>query len=741
MAYRELHQRFNLPDPPARSVWAFGRPHIWQRAWFPDFDAAAAAATTTTATTVVTPVDQLSRFIHRLLQPDIGHSACTQLKVLSGVATLLVLMSVMILVRRFHQRSLWLFRVQQRSNGTLIVPNAVANLTWVLMFYFGTMVGFVWYAQAWSTMGLRSDHFSLWMSMPWIPLCLGAYLYVLGVALARPDSLKSISRDPGRPPSLALRLGITPRVVNVIFFVIPLVPAAALVAPVHRAERRWQTALDQKDAWNRRWAAETALNREMLLEAQTIWNGTLSSASHLCIAYAIWAATGFALFAGVLICAGRLALTIRSQMKTMRSFKANQSFSESFAVQRRKASAQLGAGKGAAVPGGKLRHGLQKHGDAPIARLLLAVHRQWQRRFGDDAESVSGGDDDSGGDEEQAESMFFSAAQLEQQDAPVASFFPAVKPSTFHRPPKVTARNGRRAQRYYLERCLSDLMVQLVGISVAAFLYSVLGVYVAVQWYPSWEANEGGRVLTLSASWVAYVCVICGAWVFLMIFGRTYEPVVNNIVAASQERVRPVIRRSMAADPSTCDDAAARSGTKLTWAKSAVGRRSGLSAKPEGSKAVAGPRVSLQVMSAGAASTLVAAGGAESFGGSAVETVFEASHEGGACGQALGKKGSDGDLGHATAEEQVYTVSRRDAEDAGSADDKRAVGHGLTTPGGGILVTETVTRQYEDIGATVVCEVNVVQRPSVPLPIHPSSPTAARGVSINLAPRPNPDWD
>lgn len=112
MSYAALNTQFGLPPPPSRSVFSTIR-NIDGRAWFPDF------------TKEQDPMGSLNHFIEILFYPRILKSTFVQLKVLSVLTAIIGISIFLIILRRLYEKSFWLFRLVRRSNGTLIVPNAI----------------------------------------------------------------------------------------------------------------------------------------------------------------------------------------------------------------------------------------------------------------------------------------------------------------------------------------------------------------------------------------------------------------------------------------------------------------------------------------------------------------------------------------------------------------------------------------------------------------------------------------
>lgn len=67
----------------------------------------------------------LKQFIRVLFYPVLHNSTFIQLKALSVLTAVIGIWIFLIILRRLYEKSFWLFRLVVRSNGTLIVPNAI----------------------------------------------------------------------------------------------------------------------------------------------------------------------------------------------------------------------------------------------------------------------------------------------------------------------------------------------------------------------------------------------------------------------------------------------------------------------------------------------------------------------------------------------------------------------------------------------------------------------------------------
>ena len=408
--------------------------------------------------------------------------------------------------------------------------------------------------------------------MTWLPLILGAWCTTVGIIYARPDALSFVSPQPGKPHSWALRMGITPSVVNIFVFCIPVVQIVSVVVPVVLAQQRYSQAFEHYHRWSATLQPGESLSREVLLEAQQIWFRVLDAAYYLSICMTVWEAWVCGLFICYCLAGGSLIATLRKQLATLKSFQQNRSFSESFAVQngkrahvRRPSEASVAV----AVPDAadKTDVDMEKQATSASSPHLLSVQappRSFSVSSGvsDSATLVSGdggikrsssqkvtandklmpsarrhGSDVRNGNEGQTESAYFTREELENEDLPSHSFFPAVRPSTFERPTQAQSPAAKQnSHKRYLEKFYLNFVVQFIGLLLCILFFAVFCGKLITTWYSAWEANDFASALQIAILVVCWVTVILASVIIFAILSRTYEPVLSGFGAATQSR-------------------------------------------------------------------------------------------------------------------------------------------------------------------------------------------------------------
>ncbi|GAC93342.1 pheromone-regulated transmembrane protein [Pseudozyma hubeiensis SY62] len=602
MSYATLNNQFNLPPPPSKSVFSTVRDEAG-RAWFPDF------------TKEQDPVGSLKDFIEILFYPHLQQSTFVQLKVLSVLTAIIGVWIFLIILRRVWEKSFWLFRLVKRSNGTLIVPNAITAFVAIESIFAILLIALCWEVVAWYQYGRSPKYIILWIGLTWLPLILGAWCTTVGVIYARPNALSFVSPQPGKPHGLALRMGVTPTTVNMFVFCIPLIQTASVVVPAALAQMRFSRAFEH----HRRWAASITpgetLSRELLLEAQQIWFQVLDAAYMISICMAVWEAWVCGLFVCYCLAGTSLIAMLRKQLASLKSFKQNRSFSESFAGENDR-TAPRDAFPNVIVSSDSHQRGdhsddveKQVHGTTnandklsvqpPLRSLSTSsaasdsatlfsgnpsIERsgslnstangkttRTRRMVGLEEEDIA---------EEQTRSMYFTAEELKNENQPSNSFFPPVRPSAFERPTQARSVSGtQHSHKRYLEKFYTNFVVQFVGLLLCILFFVIFVGKLVTTWYSAWEANDFATALQIALLVVCWVTIILASVIIFAILSRTYEPVLSNLNVATSSRSSGGRTRRLSVTAS--DDGSVgqpRSSRRLsgamTWAASALSPRS-----------------------------------------------------------------------------------------------------------------------------------------------------------------------
>ncbi|EPQ29703.1 uncharacterized protein PFL1_02923 [Pseudozyma flocculosa PF-1] len=305
MTYKALHDRFDLPPPPALTVWSLARSHESQRAWLPDFPASAA------------PVEELRRFLIDCVAPKLSPGVRIQLKVIASISAVLIGTHVVQLALRARRTPFSLFRRIQRPYGVLIVPEAITVVT-----AFGTVFCTCHLALIWTFVVSAQERrpvkcMWIWLTATWFPLAWAVYFYVVGWVYVRPRARASATSDLSRRSSqrtVVRRHGLEAWAINAAMLGAPVTHWALLMVPICLADRRWQSALASHVAWEERWGSSKDLDREMLLQAQQVWYAIVASSRYAALAFALWAVSAFVLAAAIIMSGNAITSFMRSQI-------------------------------------------------------------------------------------------------------------------------------------------------------------------------------------------------------------------------------------------------------------------------------------------------------------------------------------------------------------------------------------------------------------------------------------------
>ncbi|CBQ67920.1 conserved hypothetical protein [Sporisorium reilianum SRZ2] len=285
---------------------------------------------------------------------------------------------------------------------------------------------------------------------------------------------------------------------------------------------------------------------------------------------AVWEAWVCGLFLCYCLAGGSLIATLRDQLHTLRSFKQNRSFSESFAKQTGQAAHMRRASD---APTATLHNDddvdVEKQTTGPATPALLSAQPQPSRTL-----SMSSGvsdnvtllsndsglkrsasqngaaagkvvpaasrrvaSDEDDKTEEQTRSMYFTREELENEDQPSHSFFPAVRPSAFERPTPAQSPAGKEmAHKRYLEKFYINFAVQFLGLMLCILFFAIFCGKLITTWYSAWEANDFATALQVALLVVCWTTTGLASIIIFAILSRTYEPVLSGLSAATSSR-------------------------------------------------------------------------------------------------------------------------------------------------------------------------------------------------------------
>ncbi|KAL9940005.1 hypothetical protein V8E36_000710 [Tilletia maclaganii] len=260
----DLYQRFDLPPPPPPTIFSTDRSDM--RARFPELQDAA----------------ELRRFMRGLLimeGPDSWQPWFAVVAVLL-FGQLLILVSIM--VRSARNQRWWCLQTQSSRRG-VVIPHG--ENCWCICVSAGLimMILFLWVELA--SHGQRAlPLLPLWIYLiPW-PLSLGLWWQTSATTLA------ARSTASGKTITSGTRREIPPWLLNAALFIPPFVIACVLIGIASWVEHYYQ--LDSYEAFKDRYRDQEALTRDMLLDAQQIWNHRMRGVYIFTIGMLFWMVAG-----------------------------------------------------------------------------------------------------------------------------------------------------------------------------------------------------------------------------------------------------------------------------------------------------------------------------------------------------------------------------------------------------------------------------------------------------------------
>ncbi|KAK0529235.1 hypothetical protein OC834_001528 [Tilletia horrida] len=314
----DIYQRFDLPPPPPATF--LSRDHSLTRARIPNFQNA----------------DELRVFVHGMA--TWRHPGWAQHFYLASAAVLLTYLCAFIVLIFIHlRRRTWrLWKLDRAAYGTLIVPHVHNGLSLCGSFYLAVVSTCLLTEYASFRREVSIPHLPLWVICMFMPLALGVWWQLWGVVIAAiPRRLATSSSPSTAGPSAATR-GTQQRAshlpaffLNAFFLGAPWVVFVGLVIPTALADVSFmhvrRTLLPN---FQRQYGDQTELSRQMLIDAQEIWNQLLHMCFLISSALLSWAIIGvFIVFAYILIVyrtAGSLRAFLKATQQTQQRSQQRQ---------------------------------------------------------------------------------------------------------------------------------------------------------------------------------------------------------------------------------------------------------------------------------------------------------------------------------------------------------------------------------------------------------------------------------
>jgi len=489
----DLYSTFSLPPPPPPTWLSFYRGP--DRSRLPNFqedsDPAAAAR----------------RWMYDQIMFFEIHSLWLQVKIVTAVSGVILICVGAVIVRRLFQRSLWLVRLKQTERGPLIVPNAIMIFTCIegcFSIVFIILINSIYVA--WVVDRRPLPNLILWITQSWTPLIAGPIWSAFGIWHARPPKTCPKIRDTN-PRFCGIPLP-QPIISSAICLLVPVMIMLSVLGPGIKGNDARTDATAEYTRWMAKYANATTLDRDMLLEMQSIWTTDRAAFFWLAITMLIWFGWCCVAFMVYTTATIRLLLPLRSQLKDVSEcIKTEQTF--------------VGASKVGARSRGTLNGQAVIHTESvplPLAtpRLLSLAANYVGRPMGIDyQQSCQAGVD---------QHWNVQVRDL-QDDTPNTSFFPPVRPSAVVRP----APDNKTSEKY-LRAAYIHFLFQGIMLSAGIAYFGEITIYLALTVVSYHERHLIGHPVDIAFLQAMWGVVFFMVGVFVSITFRTYEPVLVNLL-------------------------------------------------------------------------------------------------------------------------------------------------------------------------------------------------------------------
>ncbi|KAK0562459.1 hypothetical protein OC861_005300 [Tilletia horrida] len=452
----DIYQVFNLPPPPPPTFLSFYNGP--DRARLPNFLDSA------------DPVGAAKEYLHGQIMFVCINGIWAQVKVVTGLAGLILVAAMAVIVRRLLQRSLWFLRVKATERGPMVIPNAVM--------VFAAAEGLF----AIIFLAMSRGPPTLFGIRIWLPKSIFVSLFWLSVP----------------------------------FMVLFSVLGVAVVGNNYREQ-----GVDLYYDWLERYSNATTLTRPMLLELQDIWAHDLKAFYWLAIAMFVWFFWTVVLFFAYIFVSYRLLMPLRSQLSALRDRN-----------ERKMVMRTVGDnGEGTAVTGSD-GTGIKSacYFDGPTSQIESIQLPLKTPRLCSLAANFAGGKMDNvefekGEEEDGVDEHWGVNVKDLQVDAPHTSFFPPVRPSAVVRP----ATDSETSEKY-LRAAYKHFLFQAVTVTVAIVYFSELTIYLALTVYSYNERRILGEAIDTAFLQAMWGAIFFGSCVFISITLRTYEPMLVSLL-------------------------------------------------------------------------------------------------------------------------------------------------------------------------------------------------------------------
>ncbi|PWN53073.1 hypothetical protein IE53DRAFT_408957 [Violaceomyces palustris] len=281
-------------------------------------------------------ITEFRAFMKRIYFYDLPKGFYIQIVFACVVMGLIIVCGALLVGRRIYERSFWLFRVQQRPKGLVVIPNAITIFVVVEGCF-----ALVWLLYATIHVSRQRTESSprgmiLWLALTWVPLFWGAFWGGWGTHYASPDSAStryhnhheedeesgwSFERLRPRPWMLNFFCLFAP----VLNFISVLVPAIPGDQKFNRSYEQW-LALDGRLASFENQGNPGPIPTHLLDEGKQIWKEAVDGLWFLEICFIIWTIWAFLFLIFYVTSGGVLMIGLVKQLLELKELKETKFF-------------------------------------------------------------------------------------------------------------------------------------------------------------------------------------------------------------------------------------------------------------------------------------------------------------------------------------------------------------------------------------------------------------------------------
>ncbi|CAD6984270.1 unnamed protein product, partial [Tilletia controversa] len=389
-----------------------------------------------------------------------------------SIVLLSVLLAVCLIVimRRVRRGTSWILRYGQGEKRALIVPHARNGWTFSGSIFLLIVLACVCDVFVSTQKHKPVQHVPLWVICIFTPLAMGIWLQLWGIFLAAmPEQLTGE----------ATSYGIPARVLNTACLCyLPLI-YTILMVPTAIADYYWHRVVTKDwPAFHHRYQNETELSREMLVDAQEIWNHLLRSSFTMSIACILW----------FIICAGMTYMYLWVTWDTISSLRR-------FLATKKPTSANSASAD--EVPSPTVRM-------VDISKDSAGVRSAPPQTIIDSAENN-----------------------------------PTHEGTTLTRRTESAGRLVRKMDHQATQKVLSYFTVQCICILGGGISLQILAVAVAATHYPEIEKQSRALVLFVALSFSCYITLLFGVVMLAsVVYASLEEPLLALIQASKSAKTR-----------------------------------------------------------------------------------------------------------------------------------------------------------------------------------------------------------